>query len=176
MANRTDLLLAEKKENHFLHNWNKITYYDTSRMLLIISCIYVFVPPIVYFFVLACILSYFASYLIFKNHGITGNISLGEQFIEIEKYGEPVVRIDITDISRMVVTYKFWSNRVINKNKQVEYNAIYIQTSQTSYKLGFIIKNNNALSCLEDLFANHYSEKKEFKLLNLAFTKIDDLI
>lgn len=174
--NPMEIQLIRLKENHFLNHWNKITYYDTSRMLLVIFPLFIFIPWIIQFFVIVCMLSYFISYLIFKNHTASGFIKLSEQNIEISEPAKEKVILEMKDVQRIYITYKFWKNRITSRNRQTEYNDIYIETALQKYKFRYIFRNNHELYQLQDNYEQFFTDRLKFRFLNLAYLKIDDLV
>jgi len=176
MINNFELKIIKKKEAHFLNDWNKITTYETSRLFFVLFlCTFIVLPIILYLLVLFCTLGYFVSYLVFRNYESDGVIKFSDKTIII-KTSDIDQEINFSMVDNFILTHKTWKNRIMNKNKQSEYNWIYIRVDQINFKLNYVFVNNsNFYDCLDFLEAKS-NEFNSIKVFNLAKIGLDDLI
>ena len=171
-----ELKIIEKKNTHFLTEWNKITVYDTNRLLLVMFLsAFVPLPMLVYIPVLFCILVYFVFYNVSRNYNSIGIIRIDDNTIFIRTISENK-EIYFDSLEKFILTYKTWTKRIINKNKQTDFNWIYIKTNDFSIKLNYVFTDNsNFHDCLE-LLEKKQKENNAINFFNLAKMEIDDLV
>jgi hypothetical protein len=87
-----------------------------------------------------------------------------------------MVLLEMKSVKRVYITYKFWKNSITNKNKQIEYNEIFIDTAIQKYKFSFVFRNNEELYKLEDSYDQLFTDRQKFRFLNLVHLKLDDIV
>ncbi len=171
-----ELNIIEKKKKHFLNDWNKITVYDTNKLFLaMFISVFIPLPMFIYVSVIVCIVVYYISYYFFHNYKIIGTIRIEDKKIIVNTNIEDK-EIYFDSLEGFIMTYKTWTKRMINKNKQTDFNWIYIKTRDYSLKLNYVFtSNSNFYDCL-DLIEEKQKENEVLKIFNLANVEIDDLI